>query len=241
VSTLDALLVQAAAQPPSPYSATIRTQTLIGNAAVSTMTGPVNFNDKSMTGHFTLRTAAVGDTPASKVGIVMTTRAQYVRPLGTGSPKADWQKVPPSGSATIADLSGYARLLLKQGPAAILAVVGGTAMPYWFVAVNLAVLWLGLAVWLRRPVAWIILAGFLLLVALFVAAGILQSAAGPAVDWFHGTTPEDRAHGQGTIADISFALRIIAFLAFPVWVLVSLTAAACLVVDSFRWPWWSGR
>jgi hypothetical protein len=81
---------------------------------------------------------------------------------------------------------------------------------------------------------WVILAGFLVIVVLFVASAILQSAAGPAGDWFHGTTAEDRAHGRGTMEDLSSLTFLIAFLGLPLWVLFALGTVGYLVVDNLR-------
>ncbi|MBT0772575.1 hypothetical protein KIH74_26770 [Kineosporia sp. J2-2] len=117
IAQLDALLEKASAAP--AYSATLTTRTLVANQEVVVMTGKVNFNDGELNGHVDVTTAASGDTPASQVQVVMTREKQYVRNVGTSSQREEWLEVPADGASSIADLTGYGRLLLAQGPEAV--------------------------------------------------------------------------------------------------------------------------
>jgi hypothetical protein len=116
VAQLDTQLVAASKAP--AYSATMSARTLLDNRAAAVTTGKVNLNAE-ITGHFTVRTTAFGDSPAITLESVLTAEGGYAREVGTGAQKGEWQEVPPSETSTIADFAAYARLLLKQGPTAV--------------------------------------------------------------------------------------------------------------------------
>ncbi len=116
VSALDDLLVRESEQP--AYSAKVRLRTLVDGQLGAVVTGKTNLNAKTATGHFRFRTLASGDTPASTVETVRTVRADYARKLQKNSKNSSWQKVRRT-EAPVANVTGFARLLLKRGPSAV--------------------------------------------------------------------------------------------------------------------------
>lgn len=101
-----------------------------------------------------------------------------------------------------------------------------TDLILWLVGGLLIAVWLGLIAKLLRSPAWMILAILGLLIVLYCAAGLLQSAAGPAASWDHGASVEDRAGGRGLAADLSFILMANVVVVVPIWVLLVLSACA---------------
>ncbi len=82
------------------------------------VTGKTNLNAKTATGHFRFQALASGDTPASTVETVRTVRADYARTVQKNSKNNSWQQVRRT-EAPVANVTGFARLLLKRGPSAV--------------------------------------------------------------------------------------------------------------------------
>jgi hypothetical protein len=77
----------------------------------------------------------------------------------------------------------------------------------WAGPLMLAVVWLGVLLYLGRFSLWMIAGGIGFCILLIVLAMVLNSAAGPAASW-QGTTSADRAGGRGFEADAGFLLFI---------------------------------
>ncbi len=104
----------------------------------------------------------------------------------------------------------------------------------WLVGALLLAVWLGLIAKSLRSPAWMILGILGLLIVLYVAAGLLQSAAGPAASWDHGASAEERAGGRGLAADLSFILMVNVVVATPIFVLLVLITGAYMGLQAVR-------
>jgi hypothetical protein len=120
IAELDALLVRA--NKARPYSATLKTRTVLAGDVALTTTAQYNFN-APLIGYVRVRThAATGNAKAVNVNEVVTDRFTYVREMkASGAPKGRWKRISRTDldAATAPKLGDYARLLLLQGAVTI--------------------------------------------------------------------------------------------------------------------------
>jgi hypothetical protein len=102
-----------------PYSATMKTRTLVDGEPVTWMVGRMNFNSE-LSAHIKLRAIdPSGEDDPVKGEIMITLQATYMRSKQTAG---KWQRLAGSQQREaqfVANFNGYVRLLLKRGQGAV--------------------------------------------------------------------------------------------------------------------------